>query len=51
MIHQSDTELTTLLDKYISDRRYYSRFSGKTLTVDVGHYIGRYLEKKDFVKS
>ena len=48
---KSDTELTTLLDKYISDNeRYYSDSQRKTLTVDVGHYIGRYLEKKDFVK-
>lgn len=48
---ESDTELTTLLGKYISDNeRYYSDSQWKTLTVDVGHYIGRYLEKRDFVK-
>lgn len=48
---ESDTELTTLLGKYISDNeRYYSDSQWKTLTVDVGHYIGRYLEKRDFLK-
>lgn len=48
---KSDTELATLLGKHISGKnRYYSDLYLKTLTVDVGHYIGRYLEKKDFVK-
>ena len=48
---KSDTELATLLDKHIFGKnRYYSDLYLKTLTVDVGHYIGRYLEKKDFVK-
>ena len=48
---KSDTELATLLGKHISgNNRYYSDLELKTLTVDIGHYIGRYLEKKDFVK-
>ena len=48
---KSDTELATLLDKHIFGKnRYYSDLYLKTLTVDIGHYIGRYLEKKDFVK-
>lgn len=49
---KSDTELTTLLGKHISGKnRYYSDLELKTLTVDVGHYIGRYLKKKDFDKA
>lgn len=48
---KSDTELATLLGKHISGKnRYYPDLELKTLTVDVGHYIGRYLEEKDFVK-
>ena len=48
---KSDAELATLLGKHISGKnRYYSDPELKTLTVDVGHYIGRYLEEKDFVK-
>ena len=48
---KSDVELATLLGKHISGKnRYYPDLELKTLTVDVGHYIGRYLEEKDFVK-
>ena len=48
---KSDTELATLLGKHISGKnRYYSDLELKTLTVDIGHYIGRYLEEKDFAK-
>ena len=40
-----------MLGKHISGKnRYYSDLELKTLTVDIGHYIGRYLEEKDFAK-
>ena len=48
---KSDTELASLLGKHISGKnRYYSDLELKTLTVDIGHYIGRYLEEKNFAK-
>lgn len=48
---KSDAELATLLGKHISGKNcYYPDPELKTLTVDVGYYIGRYLEEKDFVK-
>ena len=48
---KNDDELRSLLNQHIlGKKQYYSDPELITLTIDLGHYIGRYLEDTDFVK-